>query len=152
MKAMMTCIFWRLCESMGKTPLYYNFCLHLDYAPLPLPRKGGALSVRLFWDTGYRDEQLQSLNRCQIALKMLFLLDITTAYGRLFNTSLVLKPNQQHKGGGSIKICLPQQTAIKLRLEIMARTLVGIFRSGLGFIYSFRRLGKSNSPTLGMVL
>jgi hypothetical protein len=35
---------------------------------------------------------LQALNRCRLALKLLFLSDITTACGRLLNISLVLRP------------------------------------------------------------
>jgi hypothetical protein len=43
---------------------YYKFQIHLDYAPTPLPHKRDALLACLFWDAGYRDQQLQALKRC----------------------------------------------------------------------------------------
>ena len=76
---------------------YYKFSIHLDYPPLPLPRKSDSLVVRLIWDAGYRGEQLQALNRCRLALKLLFLSDIATACGRYINISLVLRPVPQDK-------------------------------------------------------
>ena len=80
---------------------YYKFRLHLDYPPLPLPRKCDALVVRLFWDAGYRGQQWQALNRCRLALKLLFLSNIATACGRSINISLVLRPVSQDKGASS---------------------------------------------------
>jgi hypothetical protein len=62
----------------------------MDYAQIPLPRKGDAVLVSLFWDAGYRAQQLQSLNRCRLALKMLFLLDMATACGRCLNTGFLV--------------------------------------------------------------
>jgi hypothetical protein len=77
-------------KSLWEQLHYYRFRIHLDYSPIPLPPKGGALLVCIFRDAGYRDQQLQALNRCQLALKLLFPSDITTACGRLLNISLVL--------------------------------------------------------------
>ncbi len=77
---------------------YYKFCIHLDSPMLPLPRKCNALVVRLFWDAGYRGQQLQALNQCQLALKLLFLSNIATACGQFINISLVLRPTSQDKG------------------------------------------------------
>jgi hypothetical protein len=54
--------------------------------------------VCLFWDAGYRGQQLQALNRCWLALKLLFLSDIATACGRFINISLVLRLVSQDKG------------------------------------------------------
>ena len=51
-------------KSLWEQLHYYKFRIHLDYAPTPLPRKGDALLVRLFWNAGYRDHLLQALNRC----------------------------------------------------------------------------------------
>ena len=84
-------------KSLWEQLHYYNFRIHLDYPSLPLPCKGDALLVHLFRDAGYRGKQLQALNRCRMALKLLFLSDITTACGRLLETSLLLKPAQQNK-------------------------------------------------------
>ncbi len=49
-------------KSLRERLHYYKFRIHLDYPPLPLPRKCDALVVRLFWDAGYRGQQLQALN------------------------------------------------------------------------------------------
>jgi hypothetical protein len=76
---------------------FYRFRVHLEYPPLLLPRKCDALMVRLFWEAGYRGQQLQALNRCRLGLKLLFLSDIATACGRFINISLVLRPAPQDK-------------------------------------------------------
>ncbi len=68
----------------------------LDYPLLPLPRKYDALLVRLFWEAGYRGQQLQTL-----ALKLIFLSDIATACGRFINITLVLQPAPQAKSVSS---------------------------------------------------
>jgi hypothetical protein len=75
----------------------YKFRVHLDYPPIPLPRKGDVLLVCIFRDAGYRDQQQQALNRCRLALKLLFLSDIATTCGHLLNISLVLKPARPNK-------------------------------------------------------
>ena len=82
-------------KSLWERLYYYKFRIHLDYPPLPLPWKCDTLVVRLFWDAGYRGQQLQALNRCWLALKLLFLSDIATACGRLINIILVLQPTPQ---------------------------------------------------------
>ncbi len=84
-------------KSLWERLHYYRFRIHLDYLPIPLPCKGDVLLVRIFWDAGYRDQQLQALNRCPLALKLLFLSDITTMCGRLLNISLVLRPARPNK-------------------------------------------------------
>jgi len=84
-------------KSLWERLHYYKFRIHLDYPPLPLPWKGDALVVHLFWDAGYRGQQLQALNRCQLALKLLFLSDIATACRRFLNIILVLQPAPQNK-------------------------------------------------------
>ena len=45
---------------------------------------------------------MQTLNRCRLALKLLFLSDIATACGRFLNTGLVLCPTPQDKGVSSL--------------------------------------------------
>jgi hypothetical protein len=62
-----------------------------------IPRKGDALLVHLFWNAGYRGQQLQALNQCRMALKLLYLSHISTACGRSLEASLLLKPSQQNK-------------------------------------------------------
>jgi len=84
-------------KSLWERLHYYRFRIHLDYSDIPLPRKGDALLVHIFRDAGYRDQQLQALNRCRLALKLLFLSDIITACGRLLNISLVLRPARPKK-------------------------------------------------------
>jgi len=84
-------------KSLWERLHYYKFRIHLDYPP-PLPRKCNALVVRLFWDAGYRGQQLHALNRCRLALKLLFLSNIATVCGRFINIGLVLWPVSQDKG------------------------------------------------------
>ena len=49
-------------KSLWERLHYYKFHIHLDYPPILLPHKGDVQLVRLFWDAGYRDQQLQALN------------------------------------------------------------------------------------------
>jgi len=84
-------------KSLWERLYYYKFKIHLDYPPLPLPRKCDTLVVRLFWDAGYRGQQLQALNRCRLALKLLFLSDIATACRHFINIILVLQPTPKDK-------------------------------------------------------
>ncbi len=88
-------------KSLWERLHYYKFKIHLDYPLLPLPRKYDALLVRLFWEAGYRGQQLQTLNRCRLALKLIFLSDIATACGRFINIALVLHPAPQAKSVSS---------------------------------------------------
>jgi hypothetical protein len=52
----------------------------------------------MFLEAGYKGLQLQGLNRCRLALRLLFLLDITTACGRLLDVILLaeLHCSQNH--------------------------------------------------------
>jgi hypothetical protein len=88
-------------KSLWEWLYYYKFHIHLDYPTLPLPRKCNALVVRLFWDAGYRGQQLQALNWCRLALKLLFLSDIATACQQSINISLMVRPSSQDKGVSS---------------------------------------------------
>jgi hypothetical protein len=88
-------------KSLWERLHYYKFRIHLDYPPLRLPRKCDTLVVRLFWDAGYRGQQLQALNRCRLALKLLFLSNIATACGRFINITLTLQPAPQDKSVSS---------------------------------------------------
>ena len=85
-------------KSLWERLHYYKFRIHLDYPPFPHPRKCDTLVVRLFWDARYRGQQLQALNWCQLALKLLFLFDIAIVCGRFINTSLVLWLVSQDEG------------------------------------------------------
>jgi hypothetical protein len=85
-------------KSLWERLHYYKFRIHLEYPPLPLPRKCDALVVRLFWDAGYMGQPLQALNWCRLALKLLFLSNIVTACGCFININLVLRPAPQDKG------------------------------------------------------
>ncbi len=61
---------------------YYCFDMHLDYPTIPFPRERDELLVDLFLAYGATGARLQSLNRCRLALNMLFLSDIVSANGR----------------------------------------------------------------------
>jgi hypothetical protein len=84
-------------KSLWERLHYYKFRIHLDYKPLPLPRKCNSLVVPLLWDAGYRGQQLQALNRCRLALRVIFLSDIATACGRFLNPTMVLHSTPQDK-------------------------------------------------------
>jgi hypothetical protein len=92
---LLTTLCWT--KSLWERLHYYKFHIHLDYPPIPLPRKGDVLLVRIFRDAGYRDQQLQALNRCRLALKLLFLSDIATVCECLLNISLVLRPSRPNE-------------------------------------------------------
>ena len=64
---------------------------------LTLPRQGDMMLVRLFLDRGATGPKLTSLNRCRLALQMLFLLDIVSANGRWVEKLLTLPPTDDTK-------------------------------------------------------
>jgi len=107
-------------KSLWERLHYYKFKIHLDYPLLPLPRKYDALLVRLFWEAGYRGQQLQTLNRCRLALKLIFLSDIATACGRFINIALVMHPAPQAKSVSSFVFPneRPSQNDWQLWLEL----------------------------------
>ncbi len=59
----------------------YHFRIYLVYPTLNLPQRYDSLIVLLFWMAGYQGAQLQALNRCRLALKLIFISDIATACG-----------------------------------------------------------------------
>jgi len=75
--------------------------------------------VRLFWVAGYSGQQLQALNGCRLALKLLFLSDIATACGSFINITLVLQPAPQDKSVSSFVFPneRPSQSDWRLWLE-----------------------------------
>jgi hypothetical protein len=68
-------------KSFWERLYYYRFHIHLNYAPLPLPRRNDAMLVGMFWQAGYRTHRLQALNRCRLAHNLLFLSDMALACG-----------------------------------------------------------------------
>jgi hypothetical protein len=65
---------------------YYCFKIYLDYTL----QQYDSLIVPLIWMAGYRGTQLQALNRCRLALKLIFLSDIATACGQFLDKHLLL--------------------------------------------------------------
>ena len=64
---------------------------------LTLPRQGDMMLVRLFLDRGATGPKLTSLNRCRLALQMLFLLDIVSANRRHVEKLLTFPPTDETK-------------------------------------------------------
>ncbi len=81
---------WR--KSLWERLHYYHFRIYLVYPTLNLLRRYDSLIVLLFWMVGYQGAQLQALNRCRLALKLIFLSDIATACGRFLDKRLLLDP------------------------------------------------------------
>ncbi len=77
---------------------YYCFEIRLIYPLIAMPRQHDRLLVDMFLEAGYKGLQLEGLNRCRLALWLLFLLDITTACGRLLDVILLaeLHCSQNH--------------------------------------------------------
>ena len=71
------CSFWQALD-------YFGMKLFIDYPGIQTPRERDQVLVTLYassgWDTSY--QYYQSWNRCRIACKALFLLDIATADGK----------------------------------------------------------------------
>ena len=60
----------------------FRFEFLLDYPTLPLPRENDCTLVQLFIDEKVPQTELRILNRCRLALRAIFLSDISSACGR----------------------------------------------------------------------
>jgi hypothetical protein len=78
---------------------YYPFEICLIYPSLAMPCRHDRMLVEMFLDAGYKGLQLQGLNRCRLALRLLFLLDITTVCGRFLDVTFLteLHCSQNHR-------------------------------------------------------
>jgi hypothetical protein len=78
---------------------YYRFEICLTYPLLAMPRQHAHLLVDMLLEEGYKGLQLQGLNRCRLALRLLFLSDIMTACGPLLDVTLLAEPHclQNHR-------------------------------------------------------
>jgi hypothetical protein len=72
---------------------YYRFEIHLIYPSLAMPCRHDRMLVEMFLDAGYRGLQLQGLNRCRLALRLLFLLNITTACDHFLDVTFLTEPH-----------------------------------------------------------
>jgi hypothetical protein len=68
---------------------FYRFRIHLEYAQLPLPCRNDTTLVGMFWQAGYRTQQLQALNRCRLAHQLIFLSDMALACGQYIDLLLL---------------------------------------------------------------
>ncbi len=78
---------------------YYRFEICLIYPSLAMPCRRDHMLVEMFLDAGYKGLQLQGLNRCRLALRLLFLSDITTACGHFLDVTFLTEPHcsQNHR-------------------------------------------------------
>jgi hypothetical protein len=75
---------WRLLH-------HFNIHLHMECQPIPLPRERDQVVMELIVRKTLAKNTIQSLSRCQGALEIIFLLDMTTADGRYLE-HLVFNP------------------------------------------------------------
>jgi hypothetical protein len=80
-------------KSLWERLHFYRFALHLEYQQLEMPRRNDAILVTMFWIAGYRETQLQSLNRCCLAHKAFFLSNLATACGQFFDLTFLRPPD-----------------------------------------------------------
>jgi hypothetical protein len=78
---------------------HYRFEIRFIYPSLTMPCQHDSLLVEIFLVAGYKGLQLQGLNRCRLALRLLFLLDITTACGHFLDITFLADPDcsQNHR-------------------------------------------------------
>ncbi len=72
---------------------YYRFKICLIYPLLAMPCQHNRLLVDMLLEAGYKGLQLQDLNRCRLALRLLFLSDLTIACGRFLDATLLAEPH-----------------------------------------------------------
>jgi hypothetical protein len=102
-----------------------HFLIYLVYTRLKLPQRNDVTLVGMFWQAGYLQQQLQALNRCQLAHHLIFLSDMTLACGQNLNL-LLLAPHPP----GSAQRCSsyvcpklhPSRTDWKLWLDFWMST------------------------------
>jgi hypothetical protein len=98
---------------------YYCFRIHIAYPPLTLPHQYDCLLAAMFWEAGDKGSQLQYLNRCRLALRLLFLSDIITACGCFLDVTLLSAPHcsQDHRSSFTFPNEKPSQSNWKLWLD-----------------------------------
>jgi hypothetical protein len=98
---------------------YYRFKIRLIYPLLVMPCQHNRLLVDMFLEAGYKGLQLQDLNRCRLALRLLFLSDIMTACGRLLDVTLLAEPqcSQNHRSTFIFSNEKPSQSKWMMWLE-----------------------------------
>jgi hypothetical protein len=81
-------------KSLWEQLHFYQFALHLlEFQQLEMPQRNDAILVTMFWTADYRKTQLQSLNRCCLAHKKIFLSDLATARRRFFISTFLRPPD-----------------------------------------------------------
>jgi hypothetical protein len=105
---------------------FYWFRIHLEYARLPLPCQNDTTLVGIFWQAGYRTQQLQALKRCQLAHQLIFVSDMALVCGQyidlLFLRPLPLNPAKRCSFY-NFPNCYPSQNDWKLWLDFwMSKT------------------------------
>ena len=104
---------------------FYRFRIHLEYARLPLPCRNDTTLVGMFWQAGYRTQQLQALNRCRLAHQLIFLLDMALACGQYIDLLLHQPPPlnpAKRCSSYNFPNCYPSQNDWKLWLDFWMST------------------------------
>jgi hypothetical protein len=84
-----------------------------------MPCRHDPLLVEMFLEAGCKGLQLQGLNRCRLALRLLFLSDIMTACGHLLDITLQAEPHhsQNHRSNFIFLNEKPSRRKWKMWLE-----------------------------------
>jgi hypothetical protein len=89
---------------------------------MEMPQRNDAIMVTMFWTAGYREIQLQSLNRCRLTHKANFLSDLATACGRFFNLTFLRPPDTRDGTAPQSSFLFPNE-----RLSLLDWKLWGDF-------------------------
>jgi hypothetical protein len=104
---------------------FYRFRIHLEYVQLPLPCRNNTTLIGMFWQAGYKTQQLQALNRCRLAHQPIFLSDMALACGQYIDLLLLQPPPlnpAKHCSSYNFPNCYPSQNDCKLWLDIWMST------------------------------
>ena len=71
---------------------FYKWMLYMDYPEMPLQRAGDASLLSIFLQANVTESSHASLNRCRLALELIFLSDMVTADGRNIDPTLLVPP------------------------------------------------------------
>ncbi len=96
-----------------------------DIPTLPLPRRNNTTLVGMFWQAGYRTQQLQALNRCRLAHQLIFLSDMALVCGQYIHLLLLQPPPLNPTkccSSYNFPNCYPSQNDWKLWLDFWMST------------------------------
>jgi hypothetical protein len=85
-------------KSFWESLYYYRFEKCFLYPSIAMPCRHDRLLVDMFIEAGYKGLQLQGLNRCRFALRLILLSDITAVCGQFLDVKRLVAPqsSQNH--------------------------------------------------------